>query len=139
MEKTLVHNYLTEAELRRLHRRFDHPSVPCLYKVLQQVGYPVEIKVLELLTKVCYQCQMNAMRPARFKFTLHNDYEFNHEIIVDIMYLDGNRPTLHIVDTATSFNAARFLKDITIRQVWEALRLCWIDVYHRSRNPHSTK
>jgi hypothetical protein len=72
---------------------------------------------------------MNAARPARFKFTLHDDCEFNHEISVDIMYLDGNRPTLHIVDTATSFNAARFLRDITAKHVWESLRLCWIDVY----------
>jgi hypothetical protein len=27
MEKVLTHNYLTEVELRRLHRRFSHPSV----------------------------------------------------------------------------------------------------------------
>jgi hypothetical protein len=72
---------------------------------------------------------MNGPRSTRFRFTLHDDYEFNYEIIVNIMYLEGNRPTLHVVDAATSFNAVRFLKDITTRQVWEALRLCWIDVY----------
>jgi hypothetical protein len=56
---------------------------------------------------------MNAARPARFMFTLRDDYEFNYEVVVDIMYLEGNRPTLHVVDTATSFNAARFRSNIT--------------------------
>ncbi|OIW22205.1 hypothetical protein CONLIGDRAFT_687769 [Coniochaeta ligniaria NRRL 30616] len=56
---------------------------------------------------------MNAARPARFKFTLHDDCEFSYEVIVDIMYLDGNRPVLNLVDTATSFNAARLLRDRT--------------------------
>jgi hypothetical protein len=129
VEKAITYNYLTEGELRRLHRRFGHPSVARLHKVLQRAGHPVEIKALELLTKVCHQCQMNAARPARFKFTLHDDCEFNYEVVMDIMYLEGNRPTLHVVDTATAFNAARFLKDITSKNVWEALRLCWIDVY----------
>jgi hypothetical protein len=129
MEKTLASNYLTDAELRRLHRRFGHPSVARLHKLLHKAGHPVEIKALEFLTKVCHQCQMHAACPARFKFTLHDDYEFNYEIVVDIMYLEGNKPTLHVVDTATNFNAARFLENITSRHVWEALRLCWIDVY----------
>ncbi|MDB5910367.1 MAG: polyprotein [Massilia sp.] len=128
-EKTLACNYLTEGELRRLHRRFGHPSVTRLHKVLQASGHPVEIKALEFLTKVCHQCQMNAQRPTRFKFTLRDDCEFNYELIIDIMYLDGNKPVLHVVDTATAFNAARFLKDITAKRVWETLRLCWIDVY----------
>jgi transposase InsO family protein len=129
MEKALAHNDLTETELRRLHRCFRHPSVIRFHKVLQKAGHPVETKALEALMKVCHQCQINDPCLVRFRFTLHDNYEFNYEIIVDIIYLDDNRPMLYVIDTATSFNAARFLKDITTRQVWEALRLCWIDVY----------
>ena len=44
------------------------------------------------------------------------------------MYLDG-KPVLQVVDSATAFEAARFLKDILTREVWNALRACWIDVY----------
>src|SRR4051794_14763795 len=113
MEKTLAYNYLTETELRHLYCRFEHPSVAQLHKVLQRAGHPIETKALKALSRVCHQCQMNASRPARFKFTLHDDYEFNHEIVVDIMYLDSNCPTLHVIDVSTSFNAARFLRDIT--------------------------
>ena len=129
MEKVLTHNYLTEVELRRLHHRFGHLSIAQLHRVLQRAGHSVEIKAIEFLNRICHQCQMNASRPARFKFTLHDDCEFNYEISVDIMYLDGNWPTLHVVDTATSFNTAQFLRNITARHIWESLCLCWIDVY----------
>ena len=44
------------------------------------------------------------------------------------MYLES-KPVLHVVDSATSFNAGRFLKKISIAQVWEVFWLCWIDVY----------
>ncbi len=60
---------------------------------------------------------MNVVHSIRFKFTLYNDCEFNYEIVVDIIYLNGNRSTLYIVDTATVFNVAQFLKDITLRSV----------------------
>jgi hypothetical protein len=78
--------------------------------------------------KYCHQCQMNAKAPGRFKFTLKDDYEFNWCIIVDVMYLDG-KPVLHIVDEATAFQAAKFLKDMSAKTTWDALRVCWIDVY----------
>src|SRR4051794_37952255 len=97
MEKVLMYNYLTEVELRHLHRRFGHPSVARLHRVLQRAEHPVKIKMLELLNRVYHQCQMNAAHPARFKFMLCDDCKFNHEIIIDIMYPDGNRPTLHII------------------------------------------
>lgn len=48
---------------------------------------------------------MNGKAPSRFKFTLKDDYEFNACIIIDIMYLDG-KPVLHVVDEATSCQAA---------------------------------
>jgi len=44
------------------------------------------------------------------------------------MYLEG-RQTLHVVDEATSFQAARFLDNLSAQTTWETLRSCWIDVY----------
>ena len=64
----------------------------------------------------------------RFKFTLKDDYEFDYLVYVDIMYLDG-KPILQVVDLATSFKAARFLKDILTQEVQNALRAYWIDIY----------
>jgi hypothetical protein len=57
---------------------------------------------------------MNGKSPGRFKFTLRDDYNFNFEVIIDIMYLDG-KPVLQVVDAATSFQAARFLKDMSAK------------------------
>ncbi|KAJ5544720.1 hypothetical protein N7535_006892 [Penicillium sp. DV-2018c] len=71
---------------------------------------------------------MNGKSPGRFKFTFRDDYEFNYSIIIDILYLEG-KPVLQVIDAATSFGAARFLKDMTARHAWDALRACWIDLY----------
>ncbi|KID59339.1 Ribonuclease H-like protein, partial [Metarhizium hybridum] len=73
---------------------------------------------------------MNGKAPSRFKFTLKDDHEFNYEIVVDIVQID-NKPVLHIVDSATSFQAARFLdtRRQKAKDVWDTLRACWIDSY----------
>jgi hypothetical protein len=128
-ERAIAWSHLTDVELRRLHRRVGHPSVQRLYNVLQKAGHEIERSAIEQLTKICRRCQLHAPSPHRFKFTLRDDVNFNYEIIVDVMYLEGNRPVLHVVDEATAYNAGRFLKDVSAKSTWEALRLCWIDVY----------
>ncbi|KAI0994279.1 hypothetical protein K3495_g13903, partial [Podosphaera aphanis] len=129
IEETIVHGHLTESELRQLHRRFGHPAVHRLYRILQRAGHQdIEHKAIEHLTKVCHHCQMNAKSPGRFRFTLKDDCEFNYSVVIDVLYLDG-RPVLQVVDEATAFQAARFLKDMTAKSAWDALRHCWIDTY----------
>jgi len=128
LEKSVAWSHLTESELRQLHRRFGHPSVHRLLRVLQRAGHEVEVKAIEHLIKYCHHCQMNQKSPGRFKFTLKDDYDFNFCIIVDVMYLSG-KPVLQVVDFSTSFQAARFLKDMSARNAWDTLQLCWIDVY----------
>ncbi|CEJ95277.1 Putative Polyprotein [[Torrubiella] hemipterigena] len=122
--------HLTETQLRRLHRRFGHPSVERLSRILERIGEEFDEKTLKQLNKICHQCQMNAKAPGRFRFTVRDNHEFNHEIIVDIFYLDG-LPVLHIIDSATAFQAACFLEPQkqTAKDVWDAIRCCWIDTY----------
>jgi len=127
-EIPLAFNHLTEAELRRVHRRCGHPSVQRLYDLLYKAGHDVEINAIRALTDICSQCQLHGTPPNRFKFTLRDDYEFNYEIVVDVVTLDDGK-VLHVVDTATSFTAARFLRSLSAQDTWDALRLCWIDVY----------
>jgi hypothetical protein len=128
LEETVAWSHLTESELRQLHRRFGHPSVRRLSRVLQRAGHEADTKYIKYLTKYCHQCQMNGKSPGRFKFVLKDDYEFNYSVVIDILYLDG-KPVLQVVDSATSFGAARFLKDMSARNAWDTLRTCWIDTY----------
>ncbi|TIC89476.1 hypothetical protein CH35J_012862 [Colletotrichum higginsianum] len=124
-------NHMTEVELRRLPRRFGHPSVYRLHKLLREAGQEVHLDAIRRLTKYCHHYQLHSHSPHRFRFAIRDaqDYAFHHGIIVDVMYLDGNKPALHIVDPATAFNAAIFPKDTSAKSTWEALRPCWIDVY----------
>ena len=120
--------YLTEVELRRLHRRFGHPSATRLHHILKKSGRETDKKIIDRLTEVCDQCQKHGKAPTRFKFNLREEIDFNHSIIVDIMYID-NQPLLHVVDEATRFQVAQWLKNVSTKATWDALRLCWIDVY----------
>lgn len=66
--------------------------------------------------------------PRRFKFSLHNDKEFNQTVFVDIFYIE-KKPILRVIDKSTRYLAARWLLNVTADTVWLALRMCWIDVY----------
>ena len=79
--------FLTEPELRRLHKRFGHPSVQRLHRVLERSGHKVDRDILQHLTKYCESCQKYGASPGRFKFTLRDDVEFNYYIYMDIMYI----------------------------------------------------
>jgi hypothetical protein len=115
--------FLTETELRRLHRRFGHLAVMRLGKLLKNAGHnDFEERTLEEITKFCHHCQLNSSAPRRFKFTLKDDRHFNYEILVDVMYL-GNRPVLYVVDASTTFQGAKFLSAISTKETWQALRM----------------
>jgi hypothetical protein len=121
--------YLTDNQLRQLHRRFGHPSAPKLSNLLRRAGHDINSKTAQHLTKYCQYCQKYGKSPGRFKFSLQDDDGlFNHCIVVDILYIDGS-PVLHIVDEATSFQAAKWLKDTSTGHTWNVLRQIWIDTY----------
>lgn len=125
--------YLTETELRTLHRRFGHPSAQRLVNVLQRSGHPDQDgnhrQILDKIVRHCHKCQRYGDPPLRFKFTLRdNTIDFNHSIYVDVMYIDEH-PLLHVVDEATRFQAARWLTNFSSSNVWNALGTCWIDSY----------
>ena len=123
-----LEQFLTEGKLHQLHRRFGHPSVNCLATVLEHAGKEVNSKALKALTKYCYHCQLHIAPSAQFKFTLQHNVEFNSIVIINVLYLAG-KPVLQVVDAATSFQAARFLSDMTATTAWSTIKECWIDTY----------
>ena len=121
--------FLTEKELRRLHRRFGHPATDRLHRILKKAGHDdMDYRIMEEIEKFCHHCQMHSAAPRRFKFTLKDDIDFNYEVVIDVMYING-KPVLHMVDVATSFQSARWLKSLSAKDTWDAFRLGWIDVY----------
>ena len=71
---------------------------------------------------------MHGSAPGRFRFTLHDDIEFNYRVIIDIMYIN-RKPVLHAIDEATAFQAARFMTNMTAKTTWDTLRTMWVDMY----------
>lgn len=131
-------SFLTEIQLRRLHRRFGHPSASKLISLLKRAGYAnnIDKESIERLTRYCVMCQKHGKSPGRFKFTLKDDnQQFNYCVVVDILYLEDpkiksrQRPVLHVVDEATRYQAALWLKEISAMCTWNALRRIWIDAY----------
>jgi hypothetical protein len=121
--------HLSETELRQLHRRFGHPSTRRLIDLLNRTEEEFDPSIIKRITEFCHQCQINSKSPGRFKFNIRDtDLEFNAEIIVDVMYLES-KPVLYIVDSVIAFQAARFLRNMSTKTVWEAIRSCWINIY----------
>jgi hypothetical protein len=79
--------FLTNVELRKLHRRFGHPATDRLCKMLERAGHNIHRNELKVIEKFCNYCQMKSFKPLRFKFTIKNDYEFNYEIFVNMLHL----------------------------------------------------
>jgi hypothetical protein len=121
--------YLTEPELRRLHMRFGHPRTERLHRLLKNAGHDdVREEVLRKIGKFCHHCQSHDPAPQRFKFTIKDECDFNYEIVIDIVQLKG-RKALHVIDVATSFQAATFVRSMSAQDTWNALCRCWIYVY----------
>ena len=78
-EETAAYCYLTKTELRQIHRRFGHPSVRRLTKVLERAGYnDIGYTMIEHLTKFYKHCQLYSKSLRRFKFMLKDNYNFNY-------------------------------------------------------------
>jgi hypothetical protein len=120
--------YLIDVELRQLNRRFDHSFTLKMHNLLERFDHEVKKAVLQKLTKFCIFCQKYAKSSERFRFTLKDKINFNYSVIVDVMYIDNNL-ILHVVDDVTRFQIAKWLQNISVKHIWEMLRLCWIDVY----------
>jgi len=48
--------FLTETELRRLHRRFGHPSTERMKRVLERAGHDVDSDAIVQIRKFCEHC-----------------------------------------------------------------------------------
>jgi len=129
-EDNLLESQLTKTELRQLHRRFGHPSIERLATLLSKSDHRFDRNALEQIHQFCHQCQKHAKSPGRFRFSIKDDLQFNFTIIIDILYLGTpTTPALHIIDEATRYQAARFLKDVSATHVWDTLRYAWMDTY----------
>ena len=120
-------NYLIDTELRQLHRRFEHSSTNKLVRTLKKADYDDldHRQMLQRIIDFCTFCQKHSRFFDRFKFTLkdENNAYFNHIIMIDVLYIDGN-PILQIIDKETSFQTARWLTNMNVSHIWNIFRLC---------------
>lgn len=127
-------SYLTENQLRAIHRNLGHPSFDKQMKIIEQSNLddlPDDTREkLEKIVKYCRTCQLSRAKPKRFLFSIRDDItgEFNHVIVIDVVKLsDGN--VLHIMCKGTKYQSGTFLKDMTTKEIWAALQRSWINLY----------
>ncbi|EED23158.1 hypothetical protein TSTA_066110 [Talaromyces stipitatus ATCC 10500] len=136
--------YLTVPIVRRFGHPFliwDYSLAIQLHKTLQRVGYDTHPKVIEEINKFCHHCQTHSRLLGRFHFTLQDNIEFNHSIIVDIMYINGKpidtylRPLDFIVtDAGKNFISKEFTQlasSVSIMMLISAVE-CYYAILHRS-------
>eukprot|EP00171_Calliarthron_tuberculosum_P023596 IDg23596t1 len=130
-QNTAVSLY-TIQELRNIHRRTGHPSSTRLMKILERSPRVSDLRpdtraMLKRIGNSCKACQIMAKPPERFRFVLHDETLFNHELLIDIFKLsDGN--VLHIMCSGTKYQLGKFIDEATAKSCWNTIRLAWIDV-----------
>ena len=76
LDHSQIDSFLTEPEIRQLHRRFGHPSTERLAKILERTGHNHDEQTKEILRKIeqfCEFCQRHSRSPGRFKFRLRDE------------------------------------------------------------------
>lgn len=104
----------SRADLTKLHKNFFLPSAQKLYNLIRrsrpQDTTPDTLKLLEDISRRCNTCQTFGARLLRFRVSMPEEHlVFNEELSLELMWLNG-KAVLHIVDTATGFNAAEPLR-----------------------------
>ncbi len=123
----------TKEELREIHTQFGHPSTDALINIFKKakpdIVDPSVRKTLQGIADRCAPCQTWAPRSARFRVSLPMDNKnFNHEIQVDVMFIDGD-PELHIFDRGTRYSVAKFMDNQTAEHTWDLIVEFWISVF----------
>lgn len=62
---------------------------------------------------------------AKFLDLFSKQIEFNHEIQLDLMFLEKRKPVLHITDAGTKLNGGAFLRAASSAAVWNSIVRCW--------------
>jgi hypothetical protein len=123
---------VSKEQIRMLHLQFYHPSADKLFRLIQRAK-PGEAtsetkKILEDIKKACLTCQRFTPKPFSFQVSMPKGIVFNHELALDLMYLE-RLPVLHVVDTQTHFTSATFLYGESVEAVWYAFLECWVTLY----------
>lgn len=110
--------FLTESELKKLYKKFDHSTTEQLYVFFVKFEHVKGLNkaILNKLTKYCNHCQRHDKLSEKFKFILKNDIDFNYSIVVDIIFID-NASIFYIVDKLIKFQAIKSLSNMTARYV----------------------
>lgn len=69
-------------------------------------------RTLERISRSFWSCQIFAVRPRRFKYTLRDEADFDRTIYVDLLCID-NKTVLYVVDEATRYQEALWLPFVT--------------------------
>lgn len=121
--------FYSENQLTRLHRALYHPSATKLYALLKRADpdkLPADTRdVLEKISRACKSCEKFEDAPSSFKIRFPDEVMFNRELRIDLMYLEGRKAVLHVVDAGTSFQSAVFLDGEDAASVWNGFVKCW--------------
>jgi hypothetical protein len=94
--------------------------------------------VLSDIENACSTCQRYSSKPLRLKTSLPNgkEFSFGSELSMDLKFING-KAVLHVIDSATRFNAATFLDSHSESfgqssdGIWDAIIDIWWSIHTR--------
>lgn len=111
----------TAVELRRLHLHIYAPSAEKMFALLRRADpsrATASVRdILQSHARACHHYRPFSLRPFRLcSSILPDELLFNHEISVDLLWLESH-PVLHIVCTHTRFQSAAVLRGENVEAI----------------------
>ena len=117
----------TRSKLNQLHKYFSNPSSNVPVSVLKRAKLSdVDFETKKMSDDIiarCKKCQNFKSKPAIFEVSLPVDVIlFNHEIQVEIIWIDGDG-VIHIIDRGKRCSVAKYLNPQTAENAWNLIIL----------------
>lgn len=119
----------SEEEIIRIRRSFGHPSVNATTRLLRKaIAGRIDsgvTRTLKNIEEACITCKKYERKQRRFKLTIGTDgMRFNHTVEVDTIFIEG-KPAIQMIDVATHFCAADFLRKQSTEAIWKKIQMLW--------------
>ena len=122
-------------KILKLHKQFSHPHPDKLKTLIKQAGDATQdmLDMVTDVTKKCDICKRYKRTPPRPVVSFLLATEFNETVALDLKTFHGSGYMLHMIDHATRYSQACFIKNKQSSTIVKSILQFWISIFGSSR------
>ena len=122
-------------KILKLHKQFSHPHPDKLKTLIKQAGDATQdmLDMVTDVTKKCDICKRYKRTPLRPVVSFPLATEFNETVALDLKTFHGSGYMLHMIDHATRYSQACFIKNKQSSTIVKSILQFWISIFGSPR------